>query len=58
MEKFLRELKSIVEAYEISKQWMYEELISEEDYINNIGKYLDLQPEEIIDELIETIKNK
>lgn len=48
-------LKELENAYQISKNWNYNEMYTEAEYMDKIGKYADYTPQEIVDEICEVI---
>lgn len=52
----IKKLKKLEEAYQISKDYYDREKLTEIEYRNKIGKFIDMEPYEIMEEIIETIK--
>jgi len=50
-------LKSFLSAYLTAKDWYYEEKLTEEEYIEQIGEWRDYTPEEIADEWCKYIQS-
>ena len=56
MNEIIEKIKKIEEAYQISRDWYYNEKLTVEEYHEKIGEWLDMIPEEIVDEMCELIK--
>lgn len=56
MNEIIEKIKKIEEAYQISRDWYYNEKLTVEEYHEKIGEWLDMSPEEIVDEMCELIK--
>ena len=56
MNEIIEKIKKIEEAYQISRDWYYNEKLTVKEYHEKIGEWLDMTPEEIVDEMCELIK--
>ena len=50
-------LKELEKAYQISRDWNYNEKYTEQEYMELIGEYANYTPLEIVNEICKIIKN-
>lgn len=52
----IQKLKELENAYQISRDWNYNEKYTEQEYMELIGKYASYTTVEIVDEMCNIIK--
>ena len=52
----VEKLKELENAYQISRDWNYNEKYTEQEYMELIGEYVKYTPLEIVDEMCNVIK--
>ena len=52
----VEKLKELENAYQISRDWNYNEKYTEQEYMELIGEYVKYTPLEIVDEICNVIK--
>lgn len=52
----VEKLKELENAYQISRDWNYNEKYTEQEYMELIGEYVSYTPLEIVDEMCNIIK--
>jgi hypothetical protein len=52
----IEKLKELENAYQISRDWNYNEKYTEQEYMELIGKYANYTPLEIVDEMCKVIQ--
>lgn len=52
----IEKLKQLEKFYQIANDWWFNEKYTEEEYVEQIGEYIDYEPHEIVAEMCELIK--